>query len=44
MREHPDKFQAKMEHCRQLASERGDTAASRGKKEFVHGCMQGKFQ
>jgi hypothetical protein len=43
MREHPEQFEAKLEHCRELARERGDTAADkRGTKDFVQGCMQGR--
>jgi hypothetical protein len=42
MREHPEKFEAKLEHCRELARDRGDTTADkRGTKDFVRGCMQG---
>jgi hypothetical protein len=46
-REHPAMFEAKLEHCKQLAMERGDTTghnrgASAATKEFVQGCMQGK--
>ena len=43
MREHLEQFQAKLEHCRELARARGDTAADkRGTKDFVQGCMQGR--
>jgi hypothetical protein len=43
MRKHPGKFEAKLEHCRQLARDRG--GFERGaKKEFVRGCMHGKQQ
>jgi len=42
MRERPE-FQAKLEHCRGLARDRGDTGAEkRGMKDFVQGCMQGR--
>jgi hypothetical protein len=45
-REHPAMFEAKLERCRQLAMERGDTAhtgtGAGGLKEFVQGCMHGK--
>ena len=48
-REHPGKFEAKQEHCKQLASERGFTggAGSRkpgGMRDFVQACMQGRQQ
>jgi len=46
MRENPERFQARFDHCKQLAHERGDTAHTRtgagGMKEFVRDCMQGK--
>jgi hypothetical protein len=44
MREHPEKFQAKLDHCRQLASDRGESGPKSGKKDFVRGCMHGKQQ
>jgi hypothetical protein len=48
MREHPEKFEAKQERCRQLARERGLTSqkgtGTGGTKDFVHECMRGKQQ
>jgi hypothetical protein len=49
MREHPEKFEARLEHCKQLASERGFTGGpgSRrpgGIRDFVQACMQGRQQ
>jgi hypothetical protein len=45
MREHSGKFEVKLERCRQLARERGDTSrtgtGAGAMKEFVQGCMQG---
>ena len=45
MREHPEIFQAKLDRCRQLAAERGNTyrtgTGAGGMKEFVQGCMKG---
>jgi hypothetical protein len=46
MREHSGKFEVKLERCRQLARERGDTSrtgtGAGAMKEFVQDCMQGK--
>jgi hypothetical protein len=46
MREHPEKFQAKLEHCRELARDRGDTTVGAkkpgGMRDFVQGCMRGR--
>ena len=46
MREHPGMFEAKLERCRQLARERGDTTrtgtGAGGIREFVQDCMRGK--
>lgn len=49
MREHPERFGAKLEHCKQLASERGFTegAGSKhpgGMRDFVQACVQGRQQ
>jgi hypothetical protein len=49
MREHPEKFEAKLEHCKQLASERGFTVGAGSKKpggmrDFVQACVQGRQQ
>jgi hypothetical protein len=46
-REHPEQFQAKLEHCKQLASERGFTGGGGSKrpggmKDFVQACVQGR--
>jgi hypothetical protein len=47
-REHPGHFEAKLQHCRDLASARGDTiGAGAGKsvggmRDFVQACMQGR--
>ena len=45
MREQPGVFEAKLEQCRQLARERGDTTrtgtGAGGIKEFVQDCMRG---
>jgi hypothetical protein len=48
-REHPGQFDAKLQHCRDLASERGFTAGAGGKKPggmqgFVQACMHGRQQ
>jgi hypothetical protein len=46
MREHPGMFEAKLERCRHLARQRGDTTrtgtGAGGMKEFVQDCMRGK--
>jgi hypothetical protein len=46
MREYPGMFEAKLDRCRQLARERGDTShtatGAGGMKEFVQDCMRGK--
>ena len=46
MREHPGMFEAKLERCRQLARERGDTyhtaTGAGGIRESIQGCMRGK--
>jgi hypothetical protein len=46
MRENPERFQARLDHCKQLARERGDTGrtgtGAGGIREFVRDCMQGK--
>jgi hypothetical protein len=47
MREHPEMFGAKQEHCKQLASERGfseSAGSKRGMRDFVQACMQGRQQ
>jgi hypothetical protein len=49
MREHPEMFGAKQEHCKQLASERGFTGGAGSKRpggmrDFVQTCMQGRQQ
>jgi hypothetical protein len=46
-REHPEMFEAKLQHCRDLASARGDTIGPGAKsvggmRDFVHACMQGR--
>ncbi|HWX59145.1 hypothetical protein [Bradyrhizobium sp.] len=40
-------FEAKLQHCRDLASARGDTIGPGAKsvggmRDFVHACMQGR--
>jgi hypothetical protein len=46
MREHPGMFEAKLERCKQIARERGDTSHTQtgagGMKEFIQDCMRGK--
>jgi hypothetical protein len=46
MRENPERFQALIDHCKQLARERGSTGRTAtgagGPKEFIRDCMQGK--
>jgi hypothetical protein len=46
MREHPGMFEAKLERCRQLARERGDTyrtaTGAGGIRESIQDCMRGK--
>jgi hypothetical protein len=46
MREHSGKSEVKLERCRQLARERGDTSrtgtGAGGMKEFIQGCMRGE--
>jgi hypothetical protein len=46
MREHPELFQAKQEHCRELATQRGDSprtgTGAGGMRDFVRDCMQGR--
>jgi hypothetical protein len=46
MRAHPGMFQARLERCRQLARERGDTlrtaTGAGGMKEFTQDCMRAK--
>jgi len=47
MREHPERFGAKLEHCKQLASERGFSSGAgskRGMRDFVQACVQGRQQ
>jgi hypothetical protein len=49
MREHPGRVEAKQEHCKELASERGFTegAGSKhpgGMRDFVQACMRGRQQ
>jgi hypothetical protein len=47
MREHPERIEAKQEHCKQLASERGfsgSAGSKRGMRDFVQGCMRGGQQ
>ena len=49
MREHPERFGAKQQHCKQLASERGFTGGAGSKRanemrDFVQACMQGRQQ
>jgi hypothetical protein len=49
MREHPDRFGAKLEHCKQLAGERGFTEGAGAKRQggmrdFVQACVQGRQQ
>jgi hypothetical protein len=46
-REHPEQFAAKLQHCKDLASARGDTMGAGGKRpggmrDFVQACMQGR--
>ena len=46
-REHPQQFEAKLQHCKDLATARGDTigAGSKrpgGMRDFVQACMQGR--
>jgi hypothetical protein len=44
-REHPEQFQARLDRCKQLALERGDTArtgtGAGGMREFVLDCLHG---
>lgn len=46
MRENPERFQARIDHCKQLARERGDTTrtgtGAGGMREFVRDCMRGR--
>jgi hypothetical protein len=46
MREHPAMFRAKLDRCRQLATERGHTfhtaTGAGGMREFIQDCMRGK--
>jgi hypothetical protein len=46
MRENPERFQARIDYCKQLARERGDTGrtgtGAGGMRDFVRDCMQGK--
>jgi hypothetical protein len=46
MREHPGVFEAKIERCKQLARDRGDTGRTAtgagGMREFVQDCMRGR--
>ena len=46
IRENPERFQSRLEKCRQLSRERGNTGrtgtGAGGPKEFVRDCMQGK--
>jgi hypothetical protein len=49
MREHPEMFGARLEHCKQLASERGFTGGAGSKRpggmrDFVQACVQGRQQ
>jgi len=47
IREHPGMAGAKLEHCKQLAGERGFSASGgskRGMRDFVQACMQGRQQ
>ena len=51
MREHPQLFEKKLEHCKQLANERGFTKGGNDarsytntKRDFVQSCIQGKQQ
>jgi hypothetical protein len=47
-REHPGQFEAKLQHCKDLAGARGDTIgpgarkAVGGMRDFVQACMQGR--
>ena len=46
MRENPERFQARIDQCKQLSRERGNKGrtgtGAGGPKEFVRDCMQGK--
>ena len=49
MRDHPEKFEKKLQHCKQLANERGFTKGGNDsrsyantKRDFVRSCMHGK--
>jgi hypothetical protein len=41
LRVNPARFQARLEHCKELSRELGHTR-SLAQKEFVQGCMKGK--
>jgi hypothetical protein len=46
MRENPERFQARIDQCKQLSRERGNKGhtgtGAGGPKEFIRDCMQGK--
>jgi hypothetical protein len=49
LREHPGMLGAKLEHCKQLASERGFSGGAGSKRpggmrDFVQACVQGRQQ